>query len=95
MPWIHVHRVDSARLRNQKGTFENINFGQWLTVEGSFPFASSGHPGGANFVFCDGAVRFLSSSINGKTYAEIVTPAGRYLPLEIRQGALDVDAFAN
>ena len=41
---------------NQAGTFENINFGQRLTVEGSFPFANSAHPGGANFVFCDGAV---------------------------------------
>jgi prepilin-type processing-associated H-X9-DG protein len=79
---------------NQKGTFENMNYGQQLTVEGSFPFASSGHPGGANFVFCDGAVRFLSSAIDGKVYAEIMTPAGMRLPSEIRQGVLDVDDFA-
>jgi prepilin-type processing-associated H-X9-DG protein len=80
---------------NQKGTFEHINFGQRLAVEGSFPFANSGHPGGANFVFCDGAVRFLSSTIDGTVYAELITPAGMRLPPEIRQGVLDVDAFAD
>jgi prepilin-type processing-associated H-X9-DG protein len=80
---------------NQRGTFENINFGQQFTVEGSFPFANSAHPGGANFVFCDGSVRFLSSSIDGTVYAEIITPAGMRLPANLRQGALDVSAFAD
>jgi prepilin-type processing-associated H-X9-DG protein len=79
---------------NHRGTFENINFGQRLTIEGSFPFANSAHTGGANFVFCDGAVRFLSSTIDGTVYAELITPAGMRLPPEIRQGVLDVDAFA-
>jgi prepilin-type N-terminal cleavage/methylation domain-containing protein/prepilin-type processing-associated H-X9-DG protein len=80
---------------NRKGTFEDINFGQRLTVEGSFPFANSAHSCGANFVFCDGAVRFLSSSIDGTVYAELITPAGMRLPSEIRQGVLDADAFAD
>ena len=65
---------------NQAGTFENINFGQSLTVEGSFPFANSAHPRGANFVFCDGAVRFLSSTMDGFVYAELITPGGSRLP---------------
>ena len=59
------------------GTFENIAFGQSLRVEGSFPFANSAHPGGANFVFCDGAVRFISNTIDGAVYAELITPAER------------------
>jgi prepilin-type processing-associated H-X9-DG protein len=80
---------------NQTGTFENINFGQRLTVEGSFPFANSGHPGGANFVFCDGALRFISSTVDGKVYAELITPAGMRLPSEIRQGLLDVGETMN
>ena len=80
---------------NQAGTFENINFGQSLKVEGSFPFANSAHPGGANFVFCDGAVRFLSSTIDGFVYAELITPAGIRLPPGFRQAPIDVDAFAN
>jgi hypothetical protein len=71
---------------NQAGTFENINFGQRLKVEGSFPFANSGHPGGSNFVFCEGVVRFLSSTIDGKVYAELITPAGTRLPSHVRQG---------
>jgi prepilin-type processing-associated H-X9-DG protein len=65
---------------NQRGTFEEINYGQNLSLEGSFPFANSGHPGGANFVFCDGATRFLSSTIDGTVYAKIITPAGNKLP---------------
>jgi prepilin-type processing-associated H-X9-DG protein len=81
---------------NQAGTFEDINFGQSLTVEGSFPFANSAHPGGANFVFCDGAVRFLSSTIDGSVYAALITPAGTvHLPPQLRQAPLDVESFAN
>ena len=79
---------------NQAGTFENINFGQSLTVEGSFPFANSAHPGGANFVFCDGAVRFISSTIDGSVYAELITPAGNSPAAGFRQAPTDVDAFA-
>jgi prepilin-type processing-associated H-X9-DG protein len=78
---------------NQAGTFENINFGQQLTVEGSFPFASSAHSDGSNFVFCDGAVRFLSRSIDGTVYARLLTSAGMKLPLELRQAPLTDDHF--
>jgi hypothetical protein len=35
------------------------------------------------------------SSIDGKVYAELITPAGMRLPSEIRQGVLDVNAFAD
>src|SRR5262249_590667 len=51
-------------LSNKNGTFENINFGQNLTIEGSFPFSNSAHPGGCNMVFCDGGVRFISNQID-------------------------------
>lgn len=79
---------------NRNGTFENINFGQNLTLKGSFPFANSGHPGGSNFVFCDGSVRFLTSTINGTVYAKIITPSGSKLPLYAKQLPVDQDAFA-
>jgi prepilin-type processing-associated H-X9-DG protein len=70
---------------NQQGTFENINFGRYLTVEGSFPFANSAHRGGSNFVFCDGAVRFVTDTIDGAVYAVLITPAGTRLPQHIQQ----------
>ena len=35
------------------------NSGQNLSIEGSFPFSNSGHPGECNMVFCDGAMRFI------------------------------------
>ena len=67
------------------GVYENINYAQSFKTEGSFPFANSGHRGGCNFAFCDGAVRFLSESIDGKVYAQIITPAGTTLPPSLRQ----------
>jgi prepilin-type processing-associated H-X9-DG protein len=78
---------------NQVGTYENIGFGQALTVEGSFPFANSGHSGGGNFAFCDGAVRFLTNTIDGHVYANLITPAGIALPNEVRQRTLDSKVF--
>jgi len=64
---------------NLSGTFENINFGQNLTVEGSSPYPSSRHPGGINVVFCDGSARFVSDNINGVVWSKILTPAGSQL----------------
>lgn len=40
---------------------------------GSF---SSRHTSGANFLFCDGAVKFLSDSIDGNTFTAMGTPNG-------------------
>jgi prepilin-type processing-associated H-X9-DG protein len=76
------------RRANQAGTFENINYGQRFLVEGSFPFANSAHPGGSNFVFCDGAVRFLRSTVDGALYANLITPAGTLLPPHLRQSQI-------
>jgi prepilin-type N-terminal cleavage/methylation domain-containing protein/prepilin-type processing-associated H-X9-DG protein len=78
---------------NQVGTYENINFGQNLTIKGSFPFSNSGHPGGCNMVFCDGAVRFIPASISGTVYSKIITPAGCMLPNYARQLPVSQDAF--
>jgi len=81
---------------NLVGTYENINFAEagGLTTEGSFPFSNSGHPGGCNMMFCDGAVRFITSTIDGTVYAKMITPAGSKLPLYCRQMPLGQDAFA-
>jgi prepilin-type processing-associated H-X9-DG protein len=76
---------------NQVGTFEDINYGQRLTVEGSFPFANSAHSSGSNFAFCDGTVRFLNSTIDGAIYAKLITPAGTLLPAELRQSQVDAN----
>jgi len=78
-----------------QGNYDYINYGQQLTDKGSFPFSNSGHPGGCNMVFCDGATRFISSTIDGQVYARMITPAGSRLPISYRQSPLSQDAFTN
>ena len=34
------------------------------------------HPGGCNFLFCDGSVRFLKDKMNAPTFSYLATPAG-------------------
>jgi prepilin-type N-terminal cleavage/methylation domain-containing protein/prepilin-type processing-associated H-X9-DG protein len=80
---------------NKVGTFQNINFGQNLTIEGSYPFSNSSHPSGCNMGFCDGAVRFITNTIDGSVYSKLITPAGSKLPLYCKQMPLSQDAFAN
>ena len=43
--------------------------------DGQYQNANSNHPGGANFLFADGSVHFLKSSINIKTYWALGTKA--------------------
>ncbi len=81
------------RFASAAGTYENINFGQTLTLKGTYPFVTSGHPSGDNFAFCDGAVRYISSTIDGTVYSKLVTPAGCRLPLPFKQLPLCQDAF--
>jgi prepilin-type processing-associated H-X9-DG protein len=69
------------RAANMVGTYENINYGQNLSIKGSFPFVTSGHPSAANFVFCDGSVRLINASIDGTIYSKIITSAGGKLPI--------------
>ncbi len=80
---------------NRVGTFENINFATTagLTIKGSFPFTNSGHPGGSNMAFCDGAVRFISNTIDGTVYAKLITSSGSRLPLYCKQMPLSQDAY--
>src|SRR5262249_44589244 len=72
-------------MANRVGTWANINFGQNLTIDGSFPFSNSAHAGGCNMAFCDGGVRFMSAKIDGTVYAKLITPAGSKLPTYARQ----------
>jgi len=78
---------------NKLGTYENMNYGQNLTIKGTFPFATSGHPTGANFAFCDGHVTFLTNTIDGTVYSKLVTPAGSKLTLNYKQLPLSQDSF--
>ncbi len=78
---------------NRLGTYENLGYGQSLTVKGSFPFITSGHPNGGNYTFCDGSVRFINNTIDGTVFAKIVTPAGSKLPIPFKQLPVSQDAF--
>jgi prepilin-type N-terminal cleavage/methylation domain-containing protein len=78
---------------NKVGTLANINGGQNLTIEGQYPFSNSAHPAGLNLGFCDGAVRFISNTIDGTVYSKIITPAGSKLPLYCKQMPVEQDAF--
>jgi prepilin-type processing-associated H-X9-DG protein len=49
------------------------------------------HDGGCNFGFCDGAVRFISQTIDGTVYAKLITPAGESLPEGLRQTPMGSD----
>ncbi|AMV38839.1 DUF1559 domain-containing protein [Planctomyces sp. SH-PL62] len=80
---------------NRVGNYENIGYGQALTIKGTFPFVTSGHPNGSNFAFCDGSVRFINNSIDGTVYAKILTPAGSKLPVPFKQQPVSQDAFIN
>jgi prepilin-type processing-associated H-X9-DG protein len=81
---------------NFVGTYANINGGLnlGLTTEGGYPFSNSNHPGGLNMGFCDGAVRFVTSSIDGTVYSKMITSAGQKLPTYAKQLPLSQDAFA-
>jgi prepilin-type N-terminal cleavage/methylation domain-containing protein/prepilin-type processing-associated H-X9-DG protein len=81
-----------ANYRGQ-GYFEYINYGQNISTEGGFPFASSNHSGGVNILLCDGSARFMSDTVDGTVYSKLITPAGSKLPFNMRQMPLPADAF--
>jgi prepilin-type N-terminal cleavage/methylation domain-containing protein/prepilin-type processing-associated H-X9-DG protein len=79
-----------------KGSFnEYINSGNNNPSEGNSPYASSGHSGGVNAVFCDGSVHFISESIDGTVYSKLITPAGSKLPAIYKQYPLGSDEYGN
>jgi prepilin-type processing-associated H-X9-DG protein len=80
------------------GSYENIGYGAILSSvsKGASPFINSGHPNGANYAFCDGAVRFINNTIDGTVFAKIVSPAGSKLPVApgaYKQLPVSQDAF--
>jgi len=73
--------------------YNYINYGKSLTIEGSFIYANSSHPGGINVGFCDGSVKFIMEKINGTVYSKILTQAGSRLPSYAKQFPVDQDSI--
>jgi len=65
---------------------EYINSGNSVSLEGYSPFPNSGHSGGVNVLFCDGAVRYLPDTIDGTVWAKALTPQGSKLPFSLASG---------
>ncbi len=93
---VYNNQVDNIQWQaaNKLGTLENINYGQVLTIKGTFPFVTSGHPTGDNYAFCDGHVTFLTNTIDGTVYSKLVTPEGSKLSIPYKQLPLSQDSFA-
>jgi prepilin-type processing-associated H-X9-DG protein len=48
----------------------------WLGLNRSPLGFGSRHPGGANFLFVDGSVRFIKDSVDPRIFKALATPAG-------------------
>ncbi len=52
-----------------------MNASNWDIGDGTYQNANSNHPGGSNFLFGDGSVHFIKSSISMTTYWALGTKA--------------------
>jgi prepilin-type N-terminal cleavage/methylation domain-containing protein/prepilin-type processing-associated H-X9-DG protein len=80
---------------NRKGSSEDINgaIQNGKTEEGSSPYPYSLHPGGVVVTMCDGSVKFIKDSIDGKVWACLMTPGGQTLPLPFKQQPINSSDF--
>ena len=62
---------------DERFSYAVIN-GSLAGPDGRRPFPNSHHRGGVNMVFCDGAARLVSQSIDKNVYARLISPAGSF-----------------
>jgi len=82
LSWSPANQEDGdgwAKANDKNSNNQYINAGLNIPSEGLSPFPSSYHSGGVNVVFCDGSVRFIRDSIDGKVWSRLLTPRGSKL----------------
>jgi prepilin-type processing-associated H-X9-DG protein/prepilin-type N-terminal cleavage/methylation domain-containing protein len=89
-----VPNVDYSKANDKtEAPYMYESFNVAYQFEGAAPWPSSLHKGGVNVAFCDGSVRFVSETLDGRTYVSLVSPQGSRVEGALAQVLIDDASF--